>query len=86
MHTVGDLCQYVNSKLERSDQAPLYMYADNEIVTSKQSVIAEVYQEYRENDFFLYLGYFEENIYDKDSWKWLWLFRVLLLNYTHVHV
>ena len=69
MHTVGDLCQYVNSKLERSDQAPLYMYADNEIVTSKQSVIAEVYQEYRENDFFLYLGYFEENIYDKDSWK-----------------
>ena len=69
MHTVGDLCQYVNSKLERSDQAPLYMYADNEIVTSKQSVIAEVYQEYRENDFFLYLGYFEENIYHKDSWK-----------------
>ena len=61
--TVGDLCQYVNSKLNRSEQAPLFIYANNEIVTSLQSVIAEIYQEFREDDFFLYLGYYEENIY-----------------------
>ena len=61
--TVGDLCHYINSKLHRTEEAPMYIYANSELVVSKGSVIAEVYQEYREDDFFLYLGYYEENVY-----------------------
>ena len=62
-HTVGDLCQYINSKLNRAEDAPLFIYAHNELVISKLSIIAEIYQEFREDDFFLYLGYYEENMY-----------------------
>ena len=62
-HTVADLCHYINSKLNRSEDKPLYIYAHNELVISKSSVIAEIYQEYREDDYFLYLGYWEDNTY-----------------------
>ena len=41
----------------------MFIYAHNELVVSKGNVIAEVYQEYRDDDFFLYLGYYEENMY-----------------------
>ena len=61
--TVGDLCHYINGKLNRSEEAPMFIYANNEVVVSKDSIVAEVYQEYREDDFFLYLGYYEENIH-----------------------
>lgn len=62
-HIVADLCQYINSKLNRPEEAAIFIYAHNEIVISKSSIIAEIYQEYREDDFFLYLGYYEENLY-----------------------
>ena len=63
LRTVGDLCHYINSKLNRAEDAPLFIYAQNELVISKLSIIAEIYQEFREDDFFLYLGYYEENLY-----------------------
>lgn len=58
---VGDLIQFINSKLYRSDHAPLFLYVQNELVVSRESSMAELYQEYREDDFFLYLAYYEEN-------------------------
>lgn len=61
--TVGDLCQYINNKMQRPEHAPLFIYANNEIVTSRNSTMAELYQEYREDDYFLYLAYYEENVY-----------------------
>lgn len=60
---VGDLCHYINVKLNRSEEAPMFIYAQNELIVSKGSIIAGVYQEYREDDFFLYLAYYEENAY-----------------------
>ena len=50
----------------RPDHAPLFIYADAEIIVSKESTMAALYQEHRENDYFLYLAYFEENIYNSD--------------------
>ena len=60
---VGELIQFINSKMSRSEQAPLFIYADNEIVVSPTNIMSELYQEFREDDFFLYLAYYEENIY-----------------------
>ena len=60
----------------------MYIYANSELVVSKGSVIAEVYQEYREDDFFLYLGYYEENVYadiGRESW-----FNVCVLFNFHI--
>jgi len=51
----------------RPDCAPLFIYADNEIVASLNSTMAELYQEYREDDYFLYLAYFEENIHSTEK-------------------
>ena len=67
--TVRDLIQYINSKLPgRSDHAPLFIYIENEIVAPAETTMAELYQEYREDDYFLYLAYYEENPYlDKTS-------------------
>ena len=60
---VGDLIQFINNKVGRADQAPLFLYVKNEIIVALESTMAELYQEYREDDFFLYLAYYEENIH-----------------------
>ena len=57
------MIQFINNKVGRGDSAPLYIYVKNEIIVSFESTMAELYQEYREDDFFLYLGYYEENIH-----------------------
>ncbi len=64
--SVADLCQYINTKMFRPDHAPLYIYVDNELIVSKDSTLAELYQEYRTDDYFLYLSYSEENAYSTD--------------------
>lgn len=43
--------------------APLFIYADREVVLSRELEMARVYQEYREEDLFLYLAYYEDNVY-----------------------
>ena len=54
---VCDLIQYINSKLAgRSERAPLFIYIENEIVAPASATMAELYQEYREDDYFLYLA------------------------------
>lgn len=67
--TVCDLVQYINSKLPgRSEHAPLFIYIENEIIAPAEATMAELYQEHREDDYFLYLAYYEENHYqDKAS-------------------
>ena len=61
---VSDLCQYINEKTGRPDgHAPLFIYAANEVVLCREAGMAQVYQEYREADLFLYLAYYEENVY-----------------------
>ena len=69
MLSVRDLIQYINSKLPgRSEHAPLFIYIENEIVAPADATMAELYQEHREDDYFLYLAYYEENHYqDKTS-------------------
>ena len=63
-HTVCDLIQYINSKLPgRSEHAPLYIYIENEIIALREATMAALYQEYREDNYFLYLAYYEENQY-----------------------
>ena len=62
--TVCDLIQYINNKLPgRSEHAPLYIYIENEIIAPREATMAALYQEYREDDYFLYLAYYEENHY-----------------------
>ena len=67
--TVCDLIQYINSKLPgRSEHASLFIFIENEIVAPASATMAELYQEHREDDYFLYLAYYEENPYqDKSS-------------------
>lgn len=60
---VRDLVQFINSKMLRPEDAPLFIYVDNEIVVSPENSMAKLYQEHREDDFFLYLAYYEENIH-----------------------
>lgn len=62
---VGDLCTYLNTKLKRSDAAPLYIYVDKDVVASRLTTMEELYQEYRDDDYFLYLAYYEINIHSK---------------------
>eukprot|EP00731_Ephydatia_muelleri_P015394 Em0008g1114a len=63
--SVGDLCTYLNGKLKRSDNAPLYIYVAKDTLLSRLTSIDEVYQEYRDDDYFLYLAYYEVNIHLK---------------------
>ena len=58
-----DVIQYINDKLQRPKHAPLYLYVDNEIVAAESSSLASLYQEYREDDYFLYLAYYEEMVH-----------------------
>lgn len=69
INAVCDLVQYINSKLPgRSEHAPLFIYIENEIIAPAEATMAELYQEHREDDYFLYLAYYEENHYqDKAS-------------------
>lgn len=60
---MSGLIQFINSEVGRPDQAPLYIYVSNELIVSLDSTMAELYQEYREDDFFLYLAYYEKNIH-----------------------
>lgn len=61
--TVGDLTKYINEKLKRPPHAPLFIYLDQEVVAAEDSELAALFQEYREDDYFLYLAYYEEMIY-----------------------
>ena len=64
----------------------MFIYAHNELVTSKFSVIAEIYQEFREDDYFLYLGYYEENLYaDKARESWCIYLLCDVCNKGNVH-
>lgn len=63
--TVGDLCTYLNRKLKRSDNAPLYIYVAKDVIVSRLTSIDEVYQECRDDDYFLYVAYSEINIHLK---------------------
>lgn len=65
--TVRDLCLYINDKLKRPSHAPLFIYLDQEIVAANDSELASLFQEYRENDYFLYLTYYEEMIYSTSN-------------------
>ena len=66
--TVCDLIQYINSKLPgRSEHAPLFIYIESEIIAPREATMAQLYQEYREDDYFLYLAYYEENHYQDKS-------------------
>ena len=53
--------------MQRPEHAPLFIYVKNEVVASRNSTMAELYQEHREDDYFLYLAYFEENVYSTQS-------------------
>lgn len=55
--------QFINTQIERFEHAPLYIYVSNELVVSPEDTMAHLYQEFREDDFFLYLAYYEENIH-----------------------
>ena len=57
----------MNEKLRRPSHAPLYLYVDNEIVASENSSLARLYQEFRDNDYFLYIAYHEELIRSTDK-------------------
>ena len=53
--------------MRRPESEPLYIYVKNELVASKESTMAELYQEYREDDYFLYVAYYEKNLYESES-------------------
>ena len=56
-----DLSQYINSKLPgRSEHASLFIYIESEIIAPREATMAQLY---REDDYFLYLAYYEENHY-----------------------
>jgi hypothetical protein len=61
---VSDIVQYINEKLKRPIHAPLYIYVDSDVIAASDSTLARLYQEYRDDDYFLYLSYFEELIYN----------------------
>ena len=61
---VCDLSQYINSNLpSRSEHAPLFFYIESEITAPQEAMMAQLYQEYREDDYFLFLAYYKENHY-----------------------
>jgi len=49
--------------MSRPEHEPLYIYVQDEVVVSPEDTIAQLYQEYRDDDFLLYLAYYEENIH-----------------------
>ena len=65
--SVGNLIQFINTKVGRQEEDELYIYIQNELVAAKDSKMASIYQEYREDDYFLYLAYYERNIYETES-------------------
>ena len=63
IYAVSDVMKYINDKLRRPSHAPLYLYVDNDVVAAPDSTLARLYQEYRDNDYFLYIAYYEELIH-----------------------
>ena len=60
------MIQYINSKLpSHSEHAHLFIYIESEIIAHQGVTMAQLYQEYREDDYFLYLAYYEENHYQQ---------------------
>ena len=60
--TVAEVIEFIKGKLDYPPNVPLYFYI-NGIIPSMNSTMGELYQEYRESDYLLYIGYYEENIY-----------------------
>jgi len=63
--TVAEVIEFIKGKLGYSQlpqQVPLYFYI-NGIIPSMTSTMGELYQEYREQDYLLYIAYCEENIH-----------------------
>lgn len=61
--TVAEVIEFIKGKLDYPAKVPLYFYI-NGIIPSLTSTMGELYQEYREPDYLLYIGYYEENIHD----------------------
>ena len=59
--SVRSLIKFINSELDRPDHAPLFIYVSNEVIVSSDSTMAQLYQEYRQDDFFLYIAFYEKN-------------------------
>ena len=56
--------QFINTKVGRGESEVLHIYIQNELIAAKECTMAKIYQEYREDDYFLYLAFFEKNLYD----------------------
>lgn len=65
-YTVKDIIEWINEKLRRPYNAPLYLYVDNEVVVDTGSTLSSVYQEYRDDDYYLYIAYYETLIHRTD--------------------
>lgn len=60
--TVAEVIEFIKGKLDFPPDLPLYFYI-NGVIPSMRSTMGELYQEYREPDYLLYIGYYEENIH-----------------------
>lgn len=77
-YTVRGVVKMINTETSRPEQAPLFIYVQNEVIVSLESSMAQLYQEYREDDYFLYLAYYEKNIHRHlPADKWGPFFRAL---------
>lgn len=63
---VAEVIEFIKGKLDYPVDLPLYFYI-NGIIPSNKSTMGELYQEYREPDYLLYIGYCEENIHNQSN-------------------
>ena len=61
--TVGEVLSVIRSKLNLTREQGLVLMASGKYILKQNTSIAEVYEQYRDEDGFLYLLYAEENIY-----------------------
>ncbi len=64
---VKDIMDWINEKLRRPTNAPLYLYVDNDIVVAPNSTLSRVYQEYRDSDYYLYIAYYEVLVHKNEN-------------------
>lgn len=61
--TIGEVLATIRNKLHITPQQGIVLLADGKYILKNGSILAEVYEQHRDEDGFLYLIYTDENIY-----------------------
>lgn len=67
--TVGNLIYSIRKNIVVSQEKSIFIFIDNNVIPRSTDRIIDIYNEYRDDDMFLYIVYCHENTFGAESTK-----------------